>query len=235
MRNIVIFMLVLNVSYLLWILFGPENENRQQTVQVPQVDRDSLVLVSERVSNSEAVESSDVNLQTQQIYLCFSVGNFLDLDDANGFRATVESGNIESTLNISQSLAEVSFLVYLPPFSSAEIAEVSLQAVDAAIRDAELEIESQRLTSGDFLNGIGFGSYQSEAEAVELRTQLAELGYRANIEEFQNEDSVVRVLVRAPENARFETVLWPRIQAERPYLNRTENLCETIAQGTQFP
>ena len=99
----------------------------------------------------------------------------------------------------------------------------------------DLSLESGLITDGSMENGVAFGLFGTQYEAVVVQSQLAELGYIADIDQIYGVDTVIRVLVRAENPSTFEAQIWLQMQIERPYLDRTENLCETIAQGGQFP
>ena len=99
----------------------------------------------------------------------------------------------------------------------------------------DILIESGLITDGSMENGIAFGVFDTQNEAFIVQSQLARLGYAADVEQASGVDPVIRVLVRVENSPAFEAQIWPQMQLERPYLDRTENLCETIAQGGQFP
>ena len=235
MRNIVIFLLLLNVIYFVWALFKPVTDGVNITRPSSQSDENSLVLVSELASMPVTVELNNNLPYPQSAIQCFSIGDFQDLSDANEFRDQVIALGLEPTLNIAQNFEQSLYQVYLPPISSPDLAANVLQEINNAIRAADLSIESQLITSGNLQNSITFGRYDSPDEAQIKQSQLAELGYVADVEQIPGEESVIRVLLRTNQNAAFEAQIWPEIQIQRQYLGRTENLCETIAQGEQFP
>jgi len=234
-RNIVILLLLSNVAYFFWSQFKSKPEDFT-TVQSPtSPGENTLVLLSELNSAPLAAETNNVESDPRPSTVCFSIGDFLDVSDANQFRDFVGAEGFESTLNLTQYLERSSYRVYLPSFSSLGIAAISLEAIKDALVAAGLTLESSLITEGSLENGIAFGLFNTQDEAVNIQVQLAGLGYVADIDQVFQADSIFRVLVRASNSSPFELQIWPKIQIERPYLNSTENLCETIAQGAQFP
>ena len=68
-----------------------------------------------------------------------------------------------------------------------------------------------------------------------VQTQVSELGFRSEIEEIPRSNGEIQVVLRPPNSDQVDTAEWLELSDDRPNLTRTENLCETIAQASQFP
>ncbi|MBL4821853.1 MAG: hypothetical protein JKY98_12850 [Gammaproteobacteria bacterium] len=231
MRNIVIFLLVMNLGYFVWTLLNPSEQNSRAYQTPIQPTENNLVLLSELDSAPARITLAGVAQESQDLSVCLSIGDFADSNDAGRFRTSLASQGVETALDV----AGVSYRVYLPPFSSRGIASIILEAVNEAADAAGLILGSSLIDSGELENGIAFGVFNTRDDATVIQSQLANLGYTAGIDEGSVVSSTIRVFVRLTKTNAFDTQIWPQIVFERPYLNRTENLCETIAQGAQFP
>jgi len=167
--------------------------------------------------------------------ICSLVGNFATVDEANGFIARVESESVTARLSLAGEPLPAQYLVYLSPLSSRLIATITLEGLGEAIAAANLEIENYLITRGLLENAIALGVFSDVASATEIRNQVAELGYSVEIDEIPRSTGDIRVQLQAASSDLIENLKWLELTADRPYLSRSENLCETIAQGTQFP
>jgi hypothetical protein len=84
-------------------------------------------------------------------------------------------------------------------------------------------------------NGIALGVFSELGAAQAARNGVQGLGYAPQIEEIPRSTGEIQVQLQVLEQYVLESPAWPDLTAGRPNLIITENLCETIAQGTQFP
>ena len=110
-----------------------------------------------------------------------------------------------------------------------------MDSVSAAVEAAQLQVETYLITRGPLSEGVGLGVFIDEEEAGLVQSQLSELGYMPEIEEIPRSMGEIRVLLRSLNSNQVEGAEWLELSDDRPDLTRTENLCETIAQASQFP
>lgn len=166
---------------------------------------------------------------------CSLVGNFATVDEASSFIALVEAESVTARLSLSGEPLPAQYLVYLSPLPSRAIATITLDGLGESLVAANLEIENYLITRGSLENAIALGVFSELAGATEARNQVAELGYSVEIDEIPRSTGDIRVELQAASSDLIEILNWLELTADRPYLTRSENLCETIAQGTQFP
>lgn len=225
MRYIAIFLLLANISYFGWYQYRSQSENLSMSANSRPLLNNGLMLASEYQQLTSAVDAP----------ICSLVGNFVTVDEANGFIALVGSEIVTARLSLSGDPLPAQYLVYLSPLSSRAIATITLEGLGEAIAAANLEIENYLITRGLLENAIALGVFSDLASATEIRNQVAELGYSVEIDEIPRSTGDIRVQLLAASSDLIENLEWLELTADRPYLTHAENLCETIAQGTQFP
>jgi hypothetical protein len=61
------------------------------------------------------------------------------------------------------------------------------------------------------------------------------LGYNPEIQELPQSDGGIAIHLSGPRSLSLESSEWLGLILQRSYLSAVENVCETIAQGAQFP
>ena len=225
MRYIAIFLLLANIGYFGWNYYRPLSGSVPETGQARPLLNTGLMLASEYRQLSEAAAE----------FSCSLVGNFSSVDEANSFIALVETESVSASLSLSGEPLPPQYLVYLSPLSSRAIATITLDGLSESLAAANMEIENYLITRGSLENAIALGVFADSDSATDVRNQVARLGYRVEIEEIPRSSGDIRVQLQAASPDQIENLRWPELTAGRPDLTRVENLCETIAQGTQFP
>jgi hypothetical protein len=227
MRYIAIFLLLANMGYFGWNHYRPQSMVLPVSAESRPLLNSGLILISEYQQGSGAEADS----------ICYRVGNFTTVDEANGFIALAETKSLSARLSLSGEPLSAQYRVYLPPVSSRAIATMTLDALSERIVEAGLAIESYLITRGLLENGIALGVFADLAGATEVQNQLSEFGYGTEIDEIPRSSGDIRVELTAVSGSvdQTENVKWLELATARPYLTLVENLCETIAQGSQFP
>ena len=235
MRYIVFFLLFCNVAYFSW--------NFSQLGRNPAADIAAEPGIGRALLNTGLMLSSEYSLQVQQqrleneenAKLCTQIGSFISIDDANSFITSAIDGGFTAELKLGGQIPVSQYRVYLPPFSSRFLATATLDRLSKAIAEAQLEIETYIITRGLLENAIALGVFARLLDSESVRNQISVLGYSAEIEEIPQSTGVIEVQLRALDSLQMDNPTWLNLAAGRPYLSYTENLCETIAQGPQFP
>ena len=230
MRYIVIFLVVANLAYFAW--------NHTHSVEPALQARESrpllnngLMLVSEFAEQS----AQQARLDEEASRLCSIVSGFTSVDEANTFMAGAREAAFGTLLNLTGQALSSQYRVYLAPASSRSIATITLDGLSERIIEAELAVETYLITRGLLENGIALGIFGSATEAESAQRVIAELGYDPEIEEIPQSDGEIQVWLRPTNSGQVENPEWLDLSTAWPDLTRTENLCETIAQATQFP
>ena len=225
MRYIAIFLLLANIAYFAWLrVAAPPVVVSAPTPARPLLNS-GLTLVSEY----------EQQLAQRPALSCFTVSSFISVDDASSFIA--EIGGIASDASVSLSGDPLSpqYRVFLAPASSRGIATITLDSLSESIAAAQMEIETYLITRGPLENGIALGVFSEQASAKDTQSRVLQLGYPAEIEEIPRSTGEIRVQLQVLEQDVQENPAWLGLTVDRTDLSIVENLCETIAQGTQFP
>ncbi|MEZ7831946.1 MAG: hypothetical protein QMC06_10380 [Gammaproteobacteria bacterium] len=225
MRYIAIFLLLANIGYFSWVRYSAQ----RITAPVPNTPRlllnSGLTLVSEYELQSAA----------QPALTCFTIQSFSTIDDASSLIATMGEAVFSSTVRLSGDPLSSQYRVFIPPASSRGIAIITLDGLREGLIAAEMEMESDLITRGMLENGITLGVFSQQGDAQAARNGVQQLGYAAKIDEIPRSTGEIQVQLRVLERYVLENPAWLDLAAGRLNLTITENVCETIAQGSQFP
>lgn len=225
MRYIAIFLLLANIAYFVWLRLGAS----PVVVSVPTPARALL--------NSGLTLVSEYELQLEQwpALTCFTVSSFISVDDASSFIAEIGGIASDASVTLSGDPLSPQYRVFLPPASSQGIATITLDSLSESIAAAQMEIETYLITRGLLENGIALGVFSEQASAQNTQSRVLQLGYPAEIEEITRSTGEIRVQLQVLEQEALENPAWLELTGDRTDLSIVENLCETIAQGRQFP
>ncbi|MAV52288.1 MAG: hypothetical protein CBE20_00465 [Gammaproteobacteria bacterium TMED260] len=225
MRYTVVSLILANLAYFGWNYRNPLPES--PAVPAQPLINSGLTLVSEF---EEQTGFAALEARRQ----CSLVSGFESADDAENFMAQARTRGFQAFLTGSRATSRSQYQVFLPPTASSEIARLTLADLAQRVVEAGLEVETYLITRGELQNAVALGIFDSATEAVVLRDQFSGLGYSPQIQQFDAFVSRVQVWLRAPESERINELEWLDLTGERPNLSRAENLCQTIAQASQF-
>ncbi len=225
MRYIAIFLLLANIGYFSWVRYSA------QRISAPVSNTPRLLL------NSGLTLVSEYELQSaaQPALTCFTIQSFSTIDDASSLIATMGEAVFSSTVRLSGDPLSSQYRVFIPPASSRGIATITLNGLREGLIAAEMEMESDLITRGMLENGITLGVFSQQGDAQAARNGVQQLGYAAKIDEIPRSTGEIQVQLRVLERYVLENPAWLDLAAGRLNLTITENVCETIAQGSQFP
>jgi len=225
MRYIAIFLLLANIGYFSWVRFAAQ----PAIPPVPTTPRPLLNTGLTLVSEYEA------QLAAQPSLNCFTIEGFSTIDDASSLIAELGEAVFASDVSLGGDPLSSQYRVFIPPASSRGIATITLDSLSDSLTAAEMEIEIYLITRGMLENGIALGVFSDFSDAQATRSAVQGLGYGPEIEEIPRSTGEIRVQLQLLERYVLENPAWLDLAVDRPDLVITENLCETIAQGSQFP
>ena len=225
MRYVVITLVLLNMVHLGWNLGWPLSEPDAR--EPHSLLNSGLTLVSEFDARSLQAESEAGRI-------CSLVSGFENEVEAADFLAEAIRRGFDATYAAGQSGRDRQYRVFLPPTPSVEIARLTLEDLAARLEAADVTANIELVSSGDGQNAIALGRFDSATAAVSLRDRILVLGYSPQIERILPEPERLKLWLRPPQSGRIETPEWLDLTRERPNLSRVENLCQTIAQPSQF-
>jgi hypothetical protein len=225
MRYIAIFLLLANIGYFSWVRYAAEP-------MVPPVTSAPRLLLN---SGLTLISEYEAQLAAQPALNCFTIGNFSTIDDASSLIAEMGEAVFASNVVLGGDPLSSQYRVFLPPASSRRIATIALDTLSEGLIAANMESEIYLITRGMLENGIALGVFLELGDAQGVRNRVQGLGYAPQREEIPRSTDEIQVQLQVLEQFVFENPAWLDLTAGRPNLIITENLCETIAQGTQFP
>ena len=236
MRNIVIILIIANLGYFGWNRFASEEaralSNREsRDLLIRGLLNNGLTLLGQYEEQAALLRQE--NLQSGLI--CFTYGSFISLDDAVGLVEKAQNLGLEAELRLTGDPQGSLYRVFLPPADSRLAAIEMLDQLSEQMSQAVIEAEIYMITRGLLENAIALGVFERIEEATAVQAQIGGLGYSVEIEDIPQSTGPVEVLVRPIQSRTAESAPWLELTVDRPHLSRTENLCETIAQGPQFP
>ena len=229
MRYIAIFLVLVNIGYFAWRQSRPE-----QAAPV----RETRPLLNSGIMLREEFELQSAGqrrLNAEANYLCTLVNGFVDLDEANSLMAEARAGGLGALLDLSGEPLDSRYRLFLPPASSRDLATIALDGLSERMAQADIEVEPYVITQGLLENAVALGAFDSVAAAEDMREAIVGLGYAAEITEIPRSDGEIQLWLKPRVSGPLEASQWLDLSAERPHLTRSENLCQTIAQASQFP
>jgi|TARA_B110000908_G_C10087795_1_gene372567 hypothetical protein len=231
LKYIAVFLVLVNLGYLAWLNFGATPVAPVAFSEPKPLLSDGMILLSEYQSR---VLEEGLILASQN-RMCLLVTGFSDFDDAISFEVAASNRGLSTSQQLLGNPLASQFRVYLPPASSRAIADITLDTLSEQAADADLSIEIYLITRGLLENSIALGVLPSLAEAEGIKAALINLGYSPVIQELPLSDQGIGIQLGSESSLSLESSDWLSLIEQRSYLNALENLCETIAQGTQFP
>ena len=225
MRYIAIFLLLANIGYFSWVRYSAEPI-------IPSVPSTPRLLLN---SGLTLVSEYEAQLAAQPVLNCFAIVGFSTIDDASSLIAEMGEVAFASNVTLSGDPLSSQYRVFIPPASSRGIATITLDGLSESLIAAEMEIESYLITRGMLENGIALGVFSQLGDAQAARNGVQGLGYAPQIEEIPRSTGEIQLQLQLLERYVLENPAWLDLTADRPNLTITENVCETIAQGSQFP
>ena len=225
MRYVVITLVLLNLVHLGWNLGWPLSE--------PDA-RESRSLLNSGLTLVSEFDARSLQAGSEAGRFCSLVSGFENEAELADFMAEAIRRGLDAAYAADQSGRDRQYRVFLPPTPSVEIARLTLEDLAARLEAADVTANIGLVSSGDGQNAIALGMFDSATAAVSMRDQILVLGYSPQIERILPESERLKLWLRPPQSGRIETPEWLDLTRERSNLSRVENLCQTIAQPTQF-
>lgn len=231
MRYIVMFLIVANLGYFGWQIYFPSESFPAVAAEPRPLLKQGLLLLHEFNTQSANLAQA----QTHAARPCYLVGDFNGIDDVNSFLQRIAAIGYRAELHLAGEVLPPSYRVYLPPASNREIATITLDGLSERLVVENLQVETYLITRGLLENAVALGVFPVLEDALRIRDQVAGLGYLVEIEEIPQSTGALQIVLAKPDFTPLDVAEWLEFAGDRPDLTYSENLCETIAQGAQFP
>jgi|SRR5690606_11604437 len=239
MRGILLGLLLANVLYLGWQFLLPDppaDAGPMPSAGILETDVSTLQLLSEvneRLLIPYRADAEPEVVQEPQeapsstpasAQFCAELGPFRDREDAEGFVVT-NANRFSMTVEARQVPAPSIYRVFLPPLSSRELAESTMEALRAAFESNNMSIDSFLITQGELANGIALGLFAEHQNALNVQNRLQALGYSVTVREEPKANEEIWVIVSGVESRDVFLDHWAEIQLSRSYIRAGEKLC----------
>jgi hypothetical protein len=223
MRGLIWVLVAVNLLLVLWNLLRPESVRYSQ---IPGRDDAAagLVLLS---------ELQDVPF-SRQVEQCLRIGPFSSESSAGMWLELSDAAPFSTIFAVPASSQSLSRVV-LSAEDNAEQAQQRLIELRTALDAAALQLDHYLVTSGELLNKISMGLFSAPENAARVQSQLAALGFAAEI---LPENRLVRnYWISMPASMVTDETLEKLglLTSEQQGVSFSENLCETIALPDDFP
>ncbi len=231
MKYITIFLLLANLAYFAW---SKSPFAQPIVVSVPPerpLLNNGMTLLQEYQTQRQQLARSEAELTKT----CLQVEIFATTDEADAFVARALAQGLDGGLIMLGKQLPVLYQVYLPPASSRAVATIVLDGLMEKAETEGLLLESYLVTRGKLENAIALGVFEDEESAAEIEAKVAQLGYEPRVEHIVRSEDGFAVWLQGPSSLTLRSSEWLDLAQESSDLVVSENLCETIAQGEQFP
>lgn len=227
MRSLFIFLLLINVSYLVWGVAFSEKNNSSVVAQLPQRGQ-TLTLLSEHADNalaavkkstseldelSMANKKADKNLSPSMApaKTCYSLGPILDEKDSKRLEQRLKQTGFKPKHKAITDKEPKSYWVYFP--------------VEKSLGDAKAVAEQLRVANvddyfivrkGKYINAISLGLYNGYSRARIRVKRLKKLGFNPKIQTRYRQITRHWLDFQETDTMRLSTSVWEKVQKDNP-------------------
>lgn len=231
MKYIAIFLFLINLTYFAWMSFGARELSFNNSGETRPLLNNGMVLLSEYQGQIAAQEGA----AKVAGLTCLAITGFTGIEDARALANDAVQLGLITSVQVLEVPASPQYRVFLPPASSQAMATLNLDALTELATNSEIPLESYLITRGPLENAVALGVFSNLVEAREVQETLAKYDYAIEIEELNSTTEDIRVQLSAASSVTLGAEAWSRLAESWTELQATENVCETIAQGRQFP
>ncbi len=243
MRGVLLGLLLSNIVFMAWNVFTPGlvpvlPERADQVIDsttlplLSEIDEARLIPYPSReelLAGAEPINSAEL-MQESEAQYCAEIGPFRSVEDAQGFVLT-NTERMTLVVDEREVPAAPDHRVYLPPFSSRELAQSTLATLQAQFAANDLAIDTYLMPRGELANGIALGLFSEHSNALNVQRQMEVLGYKVVVRTEPKQELQVWVLATGLSSAQAFSEHWAQMRLSRSYVDTREKLCETIAHA----
>lgn len=220
MRYIALTLLLLNLAYLGWNLWQRQLPTVAARPTAAPLAGAPLVLLAELgdTADPDSVQATGEGR-------CTRAGEFASLEDAELLIEEARAMGLVARLALTGERLPPLYRVFLPPYSSREVAALGLATLQGDPGVVTLVQDIYLITRGGLENGIALGIFPAEEAAEAVRARLEALGYPARTGEVARAEGPVFVLLQSAAGGPISAENWAQLVLDRPYLSGSENVC----------
>jgi hypothetical protein len=233
MRLIFIVLLIGNLGFFLSQMLGekaiaegkpavPEHRNFGNLQTIAERDasgkRPAVITAKKEVT---VTESSSAPTDAER---CELIGPFAELLHAEYLVERLTALEVASAIKQVEIADGKNYWVYLKPEMSEKEALRRLSEIQQA-----KAIDSYIIPSGELANGISFGQFSDEKEAIAKAEQIRAQGYAAEIKEVPKSHNETWVEVREKVGQKINEEKWLSLLKEEKAIERRQNYCLGVA------
>ncbi len=161
---------------------------------------------------------------------CAEIGPFRSQEDAQGYISS-HAERLSLQLDVRDVPAPPDYRVYLPPFSSRELAQSTLATLQAQFAANNVAIDTYLMPRGELANGIALGLFSEQQNALNVQRQMEVLGYKVVVRTEPKQRQEVWLVATGMRSQEEFAEHWAQMRLSRSYVDTREKLCETIAHA----
>lgn len=212
MLNTVLFLILLNVSLLIWSVATPEPVKPEIPLTLPNIPQ--LVLLPDVPDDLYRGDSSNLSSS------CYSLGPFNSQRAAQLVSNRIRDYGLASTIRSIRSMETLRYLVYIPPLNS----EQEAHSVADDLRHYHIKNISV-ITEGPYKNAISIGFYSNLDRAKRETEQVRYLGYDAQHSEEKTPLEVYWIDFDEPFGSNTPVITWSRSIDPTSAVQRIPRVC----------
>lgn len=232
MKLIFIALLMGNLAFLVSQLFGQSAAKEHKPIAAEYKNFGNLQTIAERDAHinqgaknqkKREIESS-VAGQSNDGDKCELIGPFVELLHAEYLVERLTALSVVAAIKQVEIADGKNYWVYLKPEMSEKEALRRLSEIQQS-----KAIDSYIIPSGELANGISFGQFADEKEAIAKAEQIRTQGYAAEIKEIPKSHNETWVEVREQSGQKLSDEQWLGLLKEEKAIERRQNYCLGVA------
>ncbi len=233
MRLIFVVLLLGNVIFFLTQIFGASAVIETKPAVVEHRSFGNMQTISERNKNKQVLKAVAANepqplvspSSVSDAEKCELIGPFAELLHAEYLVERLKALEVASAIKQVEIADGKNYWVYLKPEMSEKEALRRLSEIQQS-----KAIDSYIIPSGELANGISFGQFANEKDAIEKAGQIRAQGYAAEIKEVPKSHNETWVEVRQKVGQKISEEKWLSLLKEEKAIERRQNYCLGVAQ-----
>lgn len=228
MRSLFMFLLVVNLGYLVWGVAFSEKNTTPTAVRQPQGVQ-TLTLLSEKLDNdaentnkqslSKVEKKSNSNIKADKnlspsivsAKICYSLGPILDEENSKRLEKKLKQNGFKPKHKAVIDKEPKSYWVYFPAEKTLEAAKaVENQLKIANVKDYFL------IREGKYTNAISLGLYNGYSRAKTRAMDLKKLGFNPQVQTRYKKVTRYWLDFQETDTKRLKTSVWDKIEKDNP-------------------
>lgn len=212
-------LVILNIAFFTWQM-NYELVTDVDLTQLPQMQGENLVLLSEVESLSSRKKRPKRPDGREMPAACYSLSSFPNLDEAEKMSQDFREAGVDAEARIGEEKEKLGYLIYLPSTGSLDDARRSVENLK------QKQIEDYAIVTVEGVeNTVVLGLYQTRPAVDRRSDELKALGYDIKVIDHFRKRAIFLVEFEEKIQHSIPQALWQRLANEFPNVIRTRVPC----------